>query len=245
MTVRPDIIAHRGASGHCHENTMAAFERAVADGADGIEFDLRVTADGHWVVHHDPVIPIAESVVRIDKLTLREVKMLWAGPHRDPIPSLTEFLEWAGRQPISLVFDIKDSIKIDRLVASVHEANIPNSCVYSAFRKSVVREIRRLEPEWKTARIVGDPRWRLVRRMMSGPLVRLAQDERLSALHLHERWITPSIIEDAGNRSLRLVVWTVDDPIRMRLLSELGVDAVITNRPGLAREILGADDTNS
>lgn len=245
MTTRPDIIAHRGASTHFHENTMAAFERAVADGADGIEFDLRVTADGHWVVHHDPVIPIAESVVRIDKLTLREVKMLWTGPHRDPIPTLSEFLEWAGRQPVSLIFDIKDSVQIEGLVATVHEARIQNPCVFSAFRKSVIREIHRLEPDWKMARIVGDPRWRLLRRMMSGPLVRKAQDERLSALHLHERWITPSIIEDADNRSLRLVVWTVDDPIRMQILSELGVSGIITNRPDLAREVLSADGRES
>lgn len=217
---------------------MAAFERAVEDGADGIEFDLRVTADGEWVIHHDASIPIAESVVRISRLTLREVKMLWTGPRRDPIPSLEEFLAWAVEQPISLIFDIKDAGHVDSLIACVERFGIGDRGVYSAFRGSVVRDLRHRRPAWKVARIVGDPRWRIVRRIVSGTLTRSAQDEKLHALHLHERWITPSIIEDAGNRNVRLVVWTVDDPVRIRLLAELGIDAVITNRPDLAREIV-------
>jgi glycerophosphoryl diester phosphodiesterase len=81
--------------------------------------------------------------------------------------------------------------------------------------------------------------------MVSGSLVRSAQDENLHALHLHERWITTGIIEDARNRGLRLVVWTVDEPARLRMLAGLGIDAIITNRPDSARAILEANEAGT
>ena len=70
ISATPRVIAHRGNPHFCHQNTMAGFARAVADGADGIELDLRLTADRHWVVHHDPDLPAGGKRRRIADLTL-------------------------------------------------------------------------------------------------------------------------------------------------------------------------------
>jgi len=232
------IIAHRGSSFGCHENTMAAFERARADGADGIELDVRLTADGRWVVHHDAAIDIAGSGARIAELRLDQIARLTVGPSREPVPVLDDVLGWAKTHAVPLVLDIKDGDGIERLIELVEPFQGAVPLVFSSFRKSVVRHLRVQQPQWKTALIVGNPRWRLMRRFLSGPVLRFARAHNLHALHLHERWVAPSLIQTLKLAQINLAVWTVDDPVRVQMLSLLGADAVITNRPAQMRTAL-------
>lgn len=232
---KPKIIAHRGSSATCHENTMAAFWQAVADRADGIEFDLRLSSDRQWVVHHNPDALVRGVPMRLSRLTLAEIVQLPIGTGKDRIPTLAELLEWAGSQPISLMFDIKDTDGVPELVSLLAERALPQRMMLSSFNRSVLQELHRLHPEWPRALIVNDPRWRLVQKLLSGWLVRSATDNELTALHLHQRWITPSLITSTKSVGIELAVWTVDDPARIAMLSWLGVDSIITNDPALAR----------
>jgi len=228
------IIAHRGNSSACHENTMAAFERAVADGADGIEFDVRLTSDRQWVVHHDADVAIGDRRVPIQSLTLAEVTTARVGPQREPIPRLDDFLLWAREQHVGLIFDIKDREGIPELVATVERTGISNPALYSSFHRSVLKDIESLRPDWPRGLIIGDPRSGLARRFLLGSILRWSSRHRLTSLHIEEHWVVPSALDKMRAAGLRLAVWTVDDPLRMTMLAAFGIDAVITNKPDLA-----------
>ena len=230
------IIAHRGSSGTCHENTMPAFEQAIADGADGIEFDVRLTRDGDWVVFHDPEITVDGRRARIRALTMHEISRQRVGPHNDSIPRLDEFLGWAREKKIPLVFDIKDQEGIEGLVSQVDRAGLSSPVLFSSFHRTVLKGFEGLQPTWPRGLIVGDPRSALARRFLLGSMLRWARRHKLSSLHFEEHWVSPSLVAALKQANLRLAVWTVDDPLRIALLSALGVDAVITNRPDAAAQ---------
>ncbi|MEW5702271.1 MAG: glycerophosphodiester phosphodiesterase [Candidatus Zixiibacteriota bacterium] len=235
----PRIIAHRGNSHDCHENTMAAFARAVADGADGIELDLRLTGDRHWVVHHDTHVLNGGRRRRIADMTMQEAAVVRVGANGDPLPMLIEVLDWAKTIRQTLVLDIKDTDGADELIAAVEAAALPVAPVFSSFRKSVLRAISRRRPTWKRALILDDPRSAIVRQFYGRAMVRWARRRHLAALHMQERWVTPSLVARMARAHMNLAVWTVDDPTRMVLLAALGVHAIITNRPDVARITLG------
>lgn len=213
---------------------MTAFERAVADGADGIEFDVRLTKDRQWVVHHDADIMFADRRVPIQTLTLAEVTTARVGPQREPIPRLDDFLLWAREQPVGLIFDIKDREGIPELTATVDRTGFPNPALYSSFHRTVLKDLQSLRPEWPRGLIVGDPRSGLARRFLLGSILRWSLRHRLSSLHIEEHWVVPSALEKMLEAGFRLAVWTVDDPVRMSMLEAFGIDAVITNRPDVA-----------
>ncbi|GAB4326910.1 MAG: glycerophosphodiester phosphodiesterase family protein [Candidatus Zixiibacteriota bacterium] len=221
---------------------MAAFEHAREDGADGIEIDLRCTADRQWIVHHDAAIDIAGSPARIAQLRSDQIAQLWVGPDRDPVPTLTDILQWARRQEMPLVLDIKDSVCTAELISAVDPFARDLPIVLSSFRRGVIRNLRRERPGWRYGLIVGGLRHPLARRLYLGSVLRFARKNHLHALHLHERWVTPSLIETLKRSQINLAVWTVDDPARLRMLKWLGVDAVITNDPAAGRTI--ADETS-
>ena len=217
---------------------MAAFERAVADKADGIEFDIRLTADCQWVVHHDAAISVGGEPLRIADLSATDIAKLSVGPSKAPIPTLAGFLDWAKTKGIQLTLDIKDRTGMTELIATVEAADLPIAPVFSSFHKSVIRKLRTQRPEWQSALIVGNPRWRFMRRLLTGAVLRWAATHQLYGLSLHERWVTPSLVHKAQNEGINIAVWTADDPARMSMLALLGVDAIITNRPDSGRETI-------
>ncbi len=234
------IIAHRGNSAAFHENTMPAFERAVADGADGIEFDLRITRDRQWVVHHDAVVESEEQRAPIATLSAEQIARLRVGPNGEPIPRLDDFLAWARDRRIQLVFDIKDRGGVPELVQTVERVGHSAPAIYSSFHRTVLKDLEALRPDWPRGLIVGNPRSALARQFLMGSMLRWSARHHLTSLHLDEHWIVPSGLARMHEAGLRLAVWTVDDPMRMTLLSALGIDAIITNRPDLACQTLRA-----
>ena len=217
---------------------MAAFERAIADKTDGIEFDVRFTADHQWVVHHDAAISVGGEPLRIADLNIADIAKLSVGPSKARIPTLADFLGWAKTKDVQLIFDIKDRTGIAELITTVEATDLPVAPVFSSFHKSVVRELRIQRPAWRSALIVGNPRWRFMRRMLTGAVLRWAMTNQVYELNLHERWLTPSLVHQARNSGISIAVWTVDDAARMAMLALLGVDAIITNRPDLGREMV-------
>jgi glycerophosphoryl diester phosphodiesterase len=217
---------------------MAAFERAVDDGADGIELDLRLTADRQWVVHHDAAIPVGGEPLRIADLSADDVAKLSVGPGRAPIPTLAEFLRWGNRKDLSLTLDIKDKDGTAELIAAIEASGSSSVPVCSTFHRPVLLELKRLRPTWQAVWILGDLRWRLARRLLSGRFLRWAQSQCLSGLHLHERWVTPRLVHAAKRSGLTVGVWTVDDPARISVLALLGIDSIITNRPDVGKRTI-------
>jgi len=232
----PLIAAHRGASTAETENTIAAFERAIAGGADSIELDIRWTADGTAVVYHDPAVARNGIRTPVKKLTLAEFTALKA-QQGITVPTLAEALQWA-KDTTPLVFDIKDTGREDELIAEVERYGFHPRSVFSSFRLTVIGKIKARRPEWCTAWIIGNTGGALMRMLLAGPIITRALRWGADALHYHASWISPELLQRCAKEHLHVAVWTVDRPADIRTFAELGVDTIITNVPETARRTL-------
>ncbi|HEX4978659.1 MAG TPA: glycerophosphodiester phosphodiesterase [Acidimicrobiales bacterium] len=218
--------AHRGASLVHPGNTLGAFREAVRQGADGVELDVRCSADGGLVVCHDATLrdgrPIAELAVA--ELPA-DVPLL--GPALDACEGLVVNVEIkadaAGADDLAYLAGAVASLVTDRAMQG--------SVVVSSFDLLTVTRLREAEPGIATA-YVASPRQDPHRSL------ELAVEAGLDALHPPDAAVTPDLVLAAHEKGLAVRVWTVDDPARIRWHASLGVDAVITNAPALAIDAL-------
>jgi glycerophosphoryl diester phosphodiesterase len=242
---RPLNFAHRGASYEAPENTLAAFLLAVELGADGIEFDVQLSQDGKAVVIHDSTLDrttSGEGLVR--HKTLSELKQLDAGSHFDPafaeqcIPTLQEVIDTVGHQ-LLLNIELKpDGLQDDGLAAvvvrAVEENHLLDRVVISSFNPLAMRRVKRLNPWLPTGLLYAPDSPILLRRPWLRYLI------RFEAMHPHYSAVDDRYMRWARKQGYRVNVWTADDPADMWQLMRCGVDAIITNRPDLLRQVLSA-----
>ncbi|MDH3497784.1 MAG: glycerophosphodiester phosphodiesterase [Gemmatimonadota bacterium] len=222
----PLVIAHRGASAVEPENSLAAFRLALAQGADGIELDVHATADGDFAVFHDPVIG-GRHIAELPLALVRRHRLV----NGEPVPTLDEAL--AAITPEAIAFIEVKSMPPeadDALLARLDGAPRPDRCQVHAFDHDLVRRVGRRRPALPTGVLSEeysvDP---------------AAQVRAAGARALWQRADlidTPlaALVREAG---YALYAWTVDDPQRMRALLEVGVAGICTNRPEVAREVMG------
>jgi glycerophosphoryl diester phosphodiesterase len=210
------VVAHRGASHDEVENTPAAFERAIAVGADYVEFDVQASSDGGLVVFHD---------LRLDRLTpasgLLRARSL-AELRELGIPTLEEVLELtAGR--IGVMAELKSPWLFRRhdLVRRTVNQLGPAAVVVSYSRRAIL-ETRRLRPSLRTVQHVG-----------YGTSIRAAAAYAWAAGFDALR-VTPRGITKSHALGLQALVYTVNEPSRVLALRAQGADGVFSDRPDLA-----------
>lgn len=239
---RPLVLAHRGASARETENTLAAFRRAIALGADGVELDVQRCATGEVVVFHDDTLErLAGRPERVGQLSLgalREVRLSGGGE----IPTLAEALEACGDGMVNI------EIKYDgvlpggcrALVAGVAEAvaraGAAERVLVSSFGPAAVWRWRALRPDVPCGLLFERPRpfrrpWPLRVNWLL-PLLRPA------AVHPEARLCTPAAVAGWRRRGYLVNVWTVDQPERIAALATMGVSGIITNQPAQALSAL-------
>ena len=229
------IIAHRGASGHAPENTMAAFQLAMEQGADGIELDVMLSKDGRLVVFHDHTVDrTTNGTGRVKDMTLAQLQSLDAG-NGEKIPTLEEVLKTYGGQ-LLINIDLRNyATPFDGLARGVAELLSSNgfsrSVIVSAFNPFNLMRIRRLCPEVKVGLLT-------LPNMANLWIWRLFKND---ALHPHYKDVDRALVETARSHHQQVNVWTVDDPDEIRRLETLNVDSLITNFPKEAREALESD----
>ena len=221
----PEIIAHRGASRECPENTLAAFRRAMELGADGVELDVHRTADGVIVVHHDPAVKDESSgrltpIASLDRAALRAFRV-----GGEPIPMLAEVLELlAGRLTAYCELKGRDTTRGTlECLAKAHAKGAVH-----AFDHRQVAEAQRLAP--------AVPRGVLE---ASYPLDSLHAARTVGARDLWRHWehVDEALVREAHEVSARVVAWTVNDAALMERLASWGVDALCTDDVALARTL--------
>lgn len=231
---RPLVLGHRGARAHCPENTMAAFERALEDGADGVELDVRLDAAGEVIVLHDPTLKRVTGGVdhreaeSVDRRALEQVDI----GDGERVPRLTTVLAWARHHRARLNIEIKRDVSrpflLTRRVAAL-VCGMPHAdrhIILSSFDFRLVALHRRLAPKVPTAWLVHEKQ----RLLKSAPGRRWVG---ASAVH-PERLLCSSKQVRKWKQSGALVnVWTVNDPTEARDLANLGVDGLISDDPGL------------
>jgi glycerophosphoryl diester phosphodiesterase len=235
----PWIIAHRGASGHAPENTIAAFERAVQLGAGFIETDLQLTRDGRFVAIHDDTLErTTNGRGAVHDHTLAELRNFDAGRWFDRqfegqrIPTLEEVLEFARKHDVVFYLEIKYNAAwgMHHALAAALQApeNAARSIVIS-FQAATLRAVREIDPSLMIGLLVDQRRPEVVKE---------AVDVGARQLCLRADLVTLELVEQAHRSSLQVAVWTVNDLAAMRVAMGCGVDGVITDLPDRMRALI-------
>jgi glycerophosphoryl diester phosphodiesterase len=252
---RPAIHAHRGGSGLAPENTMQAFEAALALGVHWIELDVQTCATGELVVIHEPDLQRLGGVAKpVAALPLAELQSIDVGSHFAPafagarVPTLVEVLEtFAGR--VGLHVEVKEyGIRGDgtaRSVASLLERmDLGERLLVSSYNVFSLARIRRACPRLPLGLVYppsgGEPG---VRRSLRDAVF----GEPRAARWLHPRALVPgsqavsrASVERAHAAGFEVHAGVVNDREWIRELAALGVDGVITDRPDVALEVLSS-----
>jgi glycerophosphoryl diester phosphodiesterase len=236
------IWAHRGASAKAPENTLAAFRLAHELGADGVELDVQLTADGHVVVIHDETLDrTTTGRGPVVGRKLREIKSLDASAGREgfagePVPTLVEVLDLVGPTGMSVNVELKNSVEpypgLEQAVLRIVDAaGVADRVVYSSFNHISATQLARSSQPSRVGLLFSD--------VLAEPW-NYAQRLDMAALHPHWKYVqfVPETIERCHALGMAINVWTVDSPDMVRRLADLGADSVITNRPDEARSVL-------
>jgi glycerophosphoryl diester phosphodiesterase len=240
------VIGHRGASVAEPENTLAAFRAAARMGADGVELDVRRTADGRLAVHHDAHLADGRPIVATAGADLP--------PH---VPDLAAALDACRgldvvnvelkNHPADVDFDtslaVVDAV-VDVLAAQPTDERA--RLLVSCFHLPSVDRVREVAPELATAWLVFGPG--VDAELPPGAegakvLAELAAARGHAAVHPHHLLVTQELVEAARAAGVAVNTWTCDEPTRIVWLSEVGVDAVVTNVPDVALAALGRAPT--
>jgi len=252
----PVNLAHRGASSLAPENTIEAFRIGLEDGAGGLELDVHMTSDGHIVVIHDATVDRTTSGTgAVSEMTIDELRGPDAGYNFSPdggssrpyrgrgsrVPTLKDvLLEFPG---VAVNIDIKaGGSGIEAAVLEViREANSLDRVLVVSTSHATVKRFRRVSGGHVST---GASRWEtgifyLLSRLHLEWLARPDYDAlQVPPVHKGIPLVTPRFIAAAHSRGVRVDAWTINQPDDMRHLLDLGVDVIMTDRPGTLAEVL-------
>lgn len=247
---KPAVVAHRGASAEAAEHTLAAYELALSQGADGLECDVRLTADQELVCVHDRTVDrTSDGTGVVSEMTLAQLRELDFGSWHSGTPAtvltlrelLTLALDW--RRPVRLFIETKHPVRFgslveQRLLAELHEFGVasPPSADHSravviSFSSAGVWRIRRHAPLLPTillgdtARVLGGSAATAVGATGIGPSI--------ETLRTH-----PDLVDRAAAAGRVTYCWTVDEQPDVQLCADLGVRWLATNYPAKVRDWL-------
>lgn len=236
------IIAHRGASGHAPENTLAAFKKAVALGATFIETDLQLSRDAHFVaIHDDTVNRTTNGQGKVHDQTLATLRRLdagsWFGSEYtgERIPTLEEILEFSKKNDVVFYLELKPSGSWGgehALVGSLRESGEAARVVVISFDPSILAGLRKIEPTLMTGVLYDG--------QLVDPL-KSALDVGARQIVVRGDLVTPVMLEQARKRDLQVVCWTVNHPAHIRMLVAAGVDGIMSDYPDRLVSLLKKD----
>lgn len=239
ILTRTQITAHRGYPAVAPENTIYAFEEAVGIGADYIELDVQLTADGQLVVFHDNTIDrTTDGKGELSKYTYEELQEFSAGSwfSKDgmfddaKIVLFSDVLECVGND-ILLNIEIKNHGDIvrtaEKTVEVIEEYGIERSCYVTSFSYKALKTVKKLNPKIKTGLIAN-----------IATSTSFSQLKYIDAVSLNYIFINQSVVNMAHQNGKRVFVWTVDNRSDIQHMIAMGVDNIITNRPDRVSEIV-------
>lgn len=240
-------IGHRGAAGVAPENTMAAFELALAQGADGIEFDVRLSADGEPVAIHDRRLERTTSGTGfVHEYKARVLKSLDAGSWfnerypaqargrfvRQRIPLLAEVLRWVRQRGCKALVEVKQGSDAypgieAKILRTIHYTATASLVTVISFDYPALRRLRELDANLSLG--VSFKR----------PLFALRRAKSVGARMVVPHWAFASrrFIRRVHQAGIEVVVWTVNQPDAMRRKISDGVDGIVTDYPARLAEI--------
>lgn len=243
----PLVFAHRGGGDEVPENSLTAFAQMKDLGVLHIETDVHCTADGKVVVHHDPIVDRTyDGTGRVANLTWDEIRQM-RNAAGERMPLLEEVLE--EHPELWFNIDAKDDRVVDPLLHVLDRHKAFDRVMLASFSESRLKKIRRKARGAVSTSLGVSSVLRLVAAAQTatdpgswgipGPRV------GVRAVQVPYRQgpvsvVNPRFIAAAHTLGLAVHVWTINDPAQMVELLDMGVDALITDRPTLAKELLVA-----
>jgi glycerophosphoryl diester phosphodiesterase len=252
----PVNLAHRGASALAPENTIEAFRLAVEAGAGGLELDVHMTHDGHIVVIHDATVDrTTNGSGAASEMTLDELRRLDAGHNFSPdggptrpyrgrgvqVPTLGEVLEEFPEVAVNIEIKAGTPGIEETVLGVLREANALGRALVVSTPHDIVKRFRKVSgghvstgaSRWEIGVFYISSKFRLER------LVRPAYDAlQVPLRHRGIPVVTPRFVRAAHARGVRVDAWTINQADEMRRLLDLGVDVIMTDRPGMLAEVL-------
>ena len=232
---RTAIMAHRGASAAAPENTMAAIVKAISAKAQWVEIDVQRTTDDAVVVIHDrDLMIIGGDPIVVTESYLRTITAVDVGSWFDPkfanqrIPTLEEVLRRC-KNKIKVNIELKyygwDERLAQRVIEIVENTEMENDIVVMSLQPEAVRQVKDMRPSWQ----VG---------LLSAAALSDIVHEDADFLAVHSRMATLNFVRRVHDAGKLLHVWTINDTVGMMKMFDLGVDALITDKPDLAIRLL-------
>ncbi len=221
------MIAHRGASGHEVENSLAAFRAAAAEGADAVELDVYSTADGAFVIHHEEQI----GGHALPQTSLRELRGFRLA-NGEPLPTLEEALAAIVPRLIACV-EIKSLARDaeERLLETIEATGAVSRVMVHSFDHRVIRRLGARRPGIRRGIAAA-----------SYPVypVRALEDADATIRWQHAGYVDPELVARMHAAGMQLFVWTVNEPAELTRFLEMGVDGLCTDFPDRARALCDA-----
>ncbi|GBD26213.1 Glycerophosphodiester phosphodiesterase [bacterium HR30] len=249
----PRILGHRGAAGLAPENTLPSFALATALGADILEFDLHPTRDGYVVVIHDDTVDrTTDGSGLVRDHSLEQLERLDAGyrfsrdgrdfpfrGHGVQIPTFEAVLKQFPQAICNVEIKENDQALIDEVIGILRRLGATQRVLVAAEKGEVLRCVRQRAPEITTSFSAEDvvefldrlqrERWE----DYTPPGIALQVPLTVGNVEL----VRPDVIAAAHRLGLEVHAWTLNDPVEMRRVLDLGVDGIVSDLPGLARVV--------
>jgi glycerophosphoryl diester phosphodiesterase len=240
------VIAHRGDSAHRPENTLASFAGALEVGAEIVELDVQLTADGHVIVLHDPTLDRTTSGRGdVRRMVLAGVRAVSAGyPDRfgtayagERVPTFGEALALLRGRAKVLVEIKTESVTDDgeggieaRVAEEIRRAGMAGDAALISFDHRAVLRLKALAPEVTRGRLFG--------RTTPDEVLADAREAACGLVMPHKSQLTETLVEGVHAAGLKLATWVVDEPEELKRLARFGLYGVGSNRPGVLLEAI-------
>ena len=230
----PIVFAHRGASSFAPENSLPAFEKAIKMGCDGIELDVRRSADGHIIVFHDRhtyrMTRVRGNIHKLNLSDIRSLSLKQSDFPTEKIPTLQEILDLAGKNVLINIDVKKENFSNngfeEKILQIIDDFKCINNIIISSFNPFLLKKIALLNPRIHLGFIFRN---RSSMMMLNGHPVR--------SLHARFPILSKNYMTNLYQRSSKVYAWTVDEGKKMIELIKKGVDGIITNKPELYLQI--------
>ena len=222
------LIAHRGASDLAPENTLKAFDLAIELGANFIEFDVRRTVDNEIVIMHDPgVFRTTHRLGFVKRLTLKKIKSLNAG-NGESIPTLKELLQ-ATKGKIGYMCELKVKGISEKVVKILSENNALDSSILISFKHKELLKCQIEHPELKLGAIIPSGFGWITNWFFRKKILTYLSEKNFFSINPFFPLVDKRFVDRAHESDLKVFPWTINSKSKMKKLSKMGVDGILTN----------------
>lgn len=239
------VWAHRGASGYAPENTLVSFKKAVEMGADGVELDIQLTKDDEIVVIHDETIDrTSDGSGWVKDMTLSELRKYKYNKTKSEyenvtIPTMREVFELLKPTNLFINIELKTGVIFypqieEKILSLTKEMGMEDRVIYSSFNHYSVMKIRELKPDAKVGFLYSD-----------GPIDMPSYGVKHGVDALHPAFYNlqfDDFVKECKEKNLKLHVWTVNEKDHIQACIDMGIDAIITNYPDIAKQMVEEDE---